>query len=199
MEQKPGLIVKKAELETVCGIKSSFPQHELPEFAFAGKSNVGKSSLINALLQRKALARTSSSPGKTQTVNFYNLNDACYLVDLPGYGYTKASESVRAEWGRMVERYLKQSRSLKRIFLLVDMRHKPTGDDRQMFDWIVSKGYEPVVIATKADKLGKNDKPKSLRLIRETFDLNDQHILIPFSSETKEGREDIYQLLEEVL
>ena len=199
MEQKPGLIVKKAELETVCGIKSSFPQHELPEFAFAGKSNVGKSSLINALLQRKALARTSSSPGKTQTVNFYNLNEACYLVDLPGYGYTKASESVRAEWGRMVERYLKQSRSLKRIFLLVDMRHKPTGDDRQMFDWIVSKGYEPVVIATKADKLGKNDKPKSLRLIRETFDLNDQHILIPFSSETKEGREDIYQLLEEVL
>ena len=199
MEQKPGLIVKKAELETVCGIKSSFPQHELPEFAFAGKSNVGKSSLINALLQRKALARTSSSPGKTQTVNFYNLNDACYLVDLPGYGYTKASESVRAEWGRMVERYLKQSRSLRRIFLRVDMRHKPTGDDRQMFDWIVSKGFEPVVIATKADKLGKNDKPKSLRLIRETFDLNDQHILIPFSSETKEGREDIYQLLEEVL
>ena len=199
MEQKTGLIVKKAELETVCGIKSSFPQHELPEFAFAGKSNVGKSSLINALLQRKALARTSSSPGKTQTVNFYNLNDACYLVDLPGYGYTKASESVRADWGRMVERYLKQSRSLRRVFLLVDMRHKPTGDDRQMFDWIVSKGFDPVVIATKADKLGKNDKPKSLRLIRETFDLNDQHILIPFSAETKEGREDIYQLLEEDL
>ena len=192
-------IVKKAELETVCGIKSTFPVHEIPEFAFAGKSNVGKSSLINALLQRKALARTSASPGKTQTINFYNLNDACYLVDLPGYGYTKIAESVKADWGRMVERYLKQSRSLRRIFLLVDIRHKPSADDRMMYDWILSKGFKPVVIATKADKLGKNDTPKSLRLIRETLDLKGNDILIPFSSESKSGREDIYQLLEEDL
>ena len=191
-------IIKKAELETVCGIKSRFPDNELPEFAFAGKSNVGKSSLINALMQRKALARTSASPGKTQTINYYNVNDEYYFVDLPGYGYTKVAESVKAEWGKMVERYLKHSTTLLRVFLLVDIRHKPTADDRLMFDWIRSQGFDPVIIATKADKLGKNDKPKALKLIRETLDMSDQEILIPFSAETKSGRDDIYKLLEEV-
>ncbi|MDO4960747.1 MAG: ribosome biogenesis GTP-binding protein YihA/YsxC [Eubacteriales bacterium] len=188
--------ILKAELETVCGITSKFPEHIIPEFAFAGKSNVGKSSLINALMQRKSLARTSASPGKTQTINYYNVNDEYYFVDLPGYGYTKVSESVKAEWGRMVERYLKKSRMLKAVFLLVDIRHKPTEDDKLMFTWIRSQGFEPVVIATKSDKLGKNDKPKALKLIRETLKLTENDILIPFSSETKDGREDIYKFLD---
>ncbi len=197
MEQAAKKIIK-AELETVCGIKSRFPEHELPEFAFAGKSNVGKSSLINALMQRKALARTSAQPGKTQTVNFYNVNDEYYFVDLPGYGYTKASESARLEWGKMVEKYLRQTRSLKRIFLLTDIRHKPTADDRQMYDWICAQGFEPIIIATKADKLGKNDTVKALKLIRETFGLGEGDILIPFSAETKTGRNEIYMILEEI-
>ncbi len=197
MEQ-PAKKIIKAELETVCGVKSRFPEHELPEFAFAGKSNVGKSSLINALMQRKALARTSAQPGKTQTVNFYNVNDEYYFVDLPGYGYTKASPSARLDWGRMVERYLRQTRSLKRIFLLTDIRHKPTADDRQMYDWIRAQGLEPAIIATKADKLGKNDTVKALKLIRESFDLGDKDTLIPFSAETKSGRDDIYRILEEM-
>jgi len=190
--------IKKAELETVCGITSKFPEHEIPEFAFAGKSNVGKSSLINALMQRKSLARTSAQPGKTQTINYYNINDEYYFVDLPGYGYTKISESVKAEWGKMVERYLKRSATLLRVFLLVDMRHKPTSDDRLMFDWIRSQGFEPVIIATKSDKLGKNDSPKALKHIRETLGMTKEEILIPFSAENKSGRDDIYRLLEEV-
>lgn len=198
MSLDAGKIIKKAELETVCGVKSSFPEHRIPEFAFAGKSNVGKSSLINSLMQRKSLARTSASPGKTQTINFYNVNDEYYFVDLPGYGYTKASESVRAEWGRMVERYLKQSRMLLRVFLLVDIRHRPTSDDRLMYNWIHSQGFDPVVVATKSDKLGKNDKPKALKLIRETLGMKEEELLIPYSSESKEGREDIYSLLEEI-
>ena len=130
----PGIKIKKAELETVCGITSSFPENIHPEFAFAGKSNVGKSSLINALMQRKSLARTSATPGKTQTINFYHVNDEFYLVDLPGYGFTKANESVRAKWGKMVERYLKKTKQLQKVFLLVDMRHKPTADDCMMYD-----------------------------------------------------------------
>ena len=188
----------KAELETVCGITSKFPEHELPEFAFAGKSNVGKSSLINALMQRRSLARTSAQPGKTQTINYYNVNDEYYFVDLPGYGYTRVTESVKAEWGKMVERYLKRSKTLKGIFLLVDIRHKPTADDRLMFDWICSQGFEPIIIATKSDKLGKNDTPKAVKLIRETFGLDKNDTLIPFSAENKSGREDIYRLLEEI-
>lgn len=196
--ESPAKIIKKAELETVCGITSRFPDNDLPEFAFAGKSNVGKSSLINALMQRKSLARTSAQPGKTQTINFYNVNDEFYFVDLPGYGYTKISESVKADWGRMVERYLKHSSMLRMVFLLVDIRHKPTTDDRLMFDWVHSQGFDPVIIATKADKLGKNDKPKALKLIRESFGADGDIKLIPFSAETKSGRDDIYKLLEEV-
>ena len=192
------MIIKDVNLETVCGITSKLPANTQPEFAFAGKSNVGKSSLINALMQRKSLARTSAQPGKTQTINYYNINDEYYFVDLPGYGYTKISESVKAEWGKMVERYLKRSATLLRVFLLVDMRHKPTSDDRLMFDWIRSQGFEPVIIATKSDKLGKNDSPKALKLIRETLGMTKEEILIPFSAENKSGRDDIYRLLEEV-
>ncbi len=193
------LIIKSAELETVCGVTSRFPDNELPEFAFAGKSNVGKSSLINALLNRKSLARTSAQPGKTQTINFYRVNDSFYFVDLPGYGYTKASEQVKAQWGRMVERYLHKSGMLIKVFLLVDMRHKPTEDDRLMYDWIEAQGFEPVIIATKSDKLKKNEKPKALKLIRETFGLKEDSLIIPVSSENKSGISDIHELIKNSL
>lgn len=195
MQDKPSLIIKSAELETVCGITSKMPENALPEYAFAGKSNVGKSSLINALVQRKALARTSATPGKTQTVNFYRVNDELYFVDLPGYGFTKVNETVKRKWGQMVERYLKKSAQLQRIFLLVDMRHKPTGDDCMMYEWIVHNGYRPVVVATKHDKLKKNEIPKAKKLIRETLGMREEDILIPFSAETKFGREEIYGLM----
>ena len=188
-------VVKKVSLETVCGITSKIPANEHPEFAFAGKSNVGKSSLINALINRKAFARTSAQPGKTQTINFYNVNDDFYLVDLPGYGYTRIAESVKADWGKMVERYLKKSSMLIKVFLLVDMRHKPTEDDRLMYDWIVSQGFTPVIIATKSDKLKKNEKPKALKLIRDTFGLPDDGIIIPFSAIDKTGLNDIYAVI----
>jgi len=188
-------VVKKVSLETVCGITSKIPANEHPEFAFAGKSNVGKSSLINALINRKAFARTSAQPGKTQTINFYNVNDDFYLVDLPGYGYTRIAESVKADWGKMVERYLKKSSMLIKVFLLVDMRHKPTEDDRLMYDWIVSQGFTPVIIATKSDKLKKNEKPKALKLIRDTFGFPDDGIIIPFSAIDKTGLNDIYSVI----
>ena len=188
-------VVKKVSLETVCGITSKIPANEHPEFAFAGKSNVGKSSLINALINRKAFARTSAQPGKTQTINFYNINDDFYLVDLPGYGYTRIAESVKADWGKMVERYLKKSSMLIKVFLLVDMRHKPTEDDRLMYDWIVSQGFAPVIIATKSDKLKKNEKPKALKLIRDTFGLPDDGVIIPFSAIDKNGLNDIYAVI----
>ncbi len=195
-----------AKLETVCGIRSRLPENELPEFAFAGRSNVGKSSLINALVQRKALARTSATPGKTQTINYYRVavrqeqeegtkESSFYLVDLPGYGYTKVSQSVKAEWGKMVERYLKKSGTLRLVFLLVDIRHKPTEDDCLMYRWILEQGFSPVVAATKADKLRKNEKTAALRLIRETLGMGEETVLVPFSAETKEGREAIYQLV----
>lgn len=185
--------IKNVALETVCGVRSRLPDSRFPEFAFAGKSNVGKSSLINLLMNRKSLARTSAQPGKTQTINFYNVNDELYLVDLPGYGYTKASEHVKAEWGRMVERYLKKSRMLKCVFLLVDIRHKPTADDKLMYDWIVSEGFTPVIIATKADKLKKSEKPAALKLIRETLCLGTDGIIIPTSVTERVGADAIYE------
>ena len=147
------MIIKNVSLDIVCGITSTLPDTELPEVAFAGKSNVGKSSLINALMNRKALARTSASPGKTQTINFYNINDAMYLVDLPGYGYAKVSQSVKEQWGKLIERYLQKSKQLKAVFLLIDIRHDPSANDKMMYDWIVHNGYQPIIIATKVDKL----------------------------------------------
>ena len=199
VNEAPSLKIKKAELETVCGISSVFPVNTRPEFAFAGKSNVGKSSLINALMQRKSLARVSQTPGKTQTVNFYNINDEFYMVDLPGYGFTKVSETVKAKWGRMVERYLKSSHMLRAVFLLVDMRHKPTADDVLMYSWILENGFHPIVIATKRDKLKKNEIPKAVKLIRETLSMEEDDRLIQFSAETKQGREEIYELMRELM
>ena len=190
------MIIRKAELETVCGITSTLPENLLPEFAFAGKSNVGKSSLINGLLNRRALARTSSQPGKTQTINFYNVNDDLYFVDLPGYGYAKVSVEVKAKWGKMIERYLKKSKMLKCIFLLIDIRHDPSANDKLMYDWIVSNGYKPVIIATKLDKLKRSQVQKHVKMVREGLGLAKEDILIPFSAETKQGRDEIWALIE---
>ncbi len=190
------MIVRKAELETVCGITSTLPENLLPEFAFAGKSNVGKSSLINGLLNRRALARTSSQPGKTQTINFYNVNDDLYFVDLPGYGYAKVSVEVKAKWGKMIERYLKKSKMLKCIFLLIDIRHDPSANDKLMYDWIVSNGYKPVIIATKLDKLKRSQIQKHVKMVREGLGLEKEDVLIPFSAETKQGRDEIWALIE---
>lgn len=190
------MIIKSAELETVCGITSRLPENELPEFAFAGKSNVGKSSLINALMNRKSLARTSSQPGKTQTINFYLINQNMYYVDLPGYGYAKVSVEVKAKWGKMIERYLRSSKALKCVFLLIDIRHEPSANDRMMYDWIVENGYHPVIIATKLDKIKRSQTEKQVKLIRDTLGMGKDGVLIPFSAETKQGREEIWAYLE---
>lgn len=192
------MIIKKAGLQTVCGVKSFLPEHTEAEFAFAGKSNVGKSSLINALLNRKALARTSATPGKTQTINYYHINDEFYFVDLPGYGYTKADVSARSSWGTMVERYLKKSTSLKTVFLLTDIRHKPSADDLLMFSWITENGFEPVIVATKADKLGKNDRIKAEKLIKETFFPDGNGNMFPVSSSTRKGIDEIWNYIEKI-
>ena len=193
------MIVKSAELETVCGITSKLPDNDLPEIALAGKSNVGKSSLINGLLNRKSLARTSAQPGKTQTINFYNVNKNLYFVDLPGYGYAKVSVEIRAKWGKMIERYLHGSPQLKKVFLLIDIRHVPSENDCMMYDWIVDNGYEPVIICTKLDKIKRSQVQKNLKLIREKLDLVPGTTMIPFSAQTKQGRDEIWNLIEETL
>ncbi len=191
--------VTKVNLETVCGITSKLPENLLPEFAFAGKSNVGKSSLINGLMNRKSYARTSSQPGKTQTINFYNINEQLYFVDLPGYGYAKVSMELRAKWGKMIERYLKKSLQLKLIFLLVDIRHEPSENDRDMYDWIVHNGFQPIVIATKLDKINRSQIAKQSKLIRTSLKMPKEGILIPFSAETKQGRDEIWEKIEALL
>ena len=193
------MIIQNVSLETVCGITSKLPDHTMPEVAFAGKSNVGKSSLINAVMNRKSLARTSAQPGKTQTINFYHVNDTFYLVDLPGYGYTRANEQIRAQWGKMVERYLKSSRQLRAVFLLVDIRHDPSENDKKMYRWILHNGYEPILVATKLDKIKKSQVSNRLLAIRKTLQTGKEAVVIPFSSTTKQGREEIYELLDHIL
>lgn len=193
------MVIRKVELETVCGITSKLPENTRPEVAFAGKSNVGKSSLINGLLNRKALARTSSQPGKTQTINFYNVNDTMYLVDLPGYGYARVSEETKAKWGRMIENYLHGSKQLKAVFLLIDIRHEPSANDRDMYNWIVYQGYEPIIIATKLDKIKRSQVQKQMKLLREGLQLVPGTKIIPFSAETKQGREEIWEIIDAVV
>ncbi|MBC5706932.1 YihA family ribosome biogenesis GTP-binding protein [Hungatella sp. L12] len=193
------MIIKTVELETVCGITSKLPDNTKPEFAFAGKSNVGKSSLINALMNRKAYARTSSQPGKTQTINFYNINDALYYVDLPGYGYAKVAQEVKAKWGKMIENYLHQSPMLKRVFLLIDIRHDPSVNDKTMYDWIVYNGYQPVIIATKLDKINRSQVQKHMKMVRQGLGIGQAVTVIPFSAETKQGRDEIWALIEEMM
>ena len=188
--------IKNVELSIVCGITSTLPETDRVEIAFAGKSNVGKSSLINALMNRKALARTSATPGKTQTINFYNINDIMYLVDLPGYGYAKVSEREKEQWGKLIDRYLNTSKQLKAVFLLIDIRHEPSANDKLMYEWIVAQGYHPIIIATKLDKLKRSQVQKHVKMIKDGLKLLPGTIVIPFSSETKQGREEIWELIE---
>lgn len=188
--------IKSVNLETVCGVTSKLPQNQRIEVAFAGRSNVGKSSLINALMNRKNYAKTSSQPGKTQTINFYNINDEFYLVDLPGYGYAKRSQELKKKWGRMIEGYLKDSKVLRLVFLLVDIRHRPNENDKQMYNWCVTYGYNPIIIATKEDKVKRSEKKKKLKEIEEALQVVDGTPIIPFSSLTKIGKEDILDYIE---
>ena len=191
--------IKNVSLDIVCGVTSTLPQTGRLEVAFAGKSNVGKSSLINGLMNRKALARTSSEPGKTQTINFYNVNDVMYLVDLPGYGFARVSKEESARWGRMIEKYLHTSQDLKAVFLLVDIRHAPGANDKMMYQWIVDSGFKPIIIATKLDKIKKSQVQKQLKLIRTTLEVLPDTLMIPFSAQTKQGRDEIWALMDELI
>ena len=190
------MIIRNVNLETVCGITSMLPENTLPEIAFAGKSNVGKSSLINALINRKSYARISATPGKTQTINFYNINEEMYLVDLPGYGYAKVSEQEKVKWGQLIERYLHGSKQLQAVFLLIDIRHDPSANDKMMYDWIVAQGYYQIIIATKLDKIKRSQIDKQIKAIKTGLNLVPGTKIIPFSSVTKQGRDDIWDLVE---
>ena len=193
------MVIKNVSLETVIGVTSKIPDNQMPEIAFAGKSNVGKSSLINALMNRKSLARTSSQPGKTQTINFYNINDELYFVDLPGYGYAKVSQQEKEKWGKMIEKYLHRSKVLQAVFLLVDIRHEPSANDKQMYEWIMANGYHPIVIATKLDKINRSQVAKQVKIVKQGLGVDKDTIVIPFSAETKQGREEIYDLIDQMI
>lgn len=189
------MVIKSVELETVCGITSKLPDNSFPEIAFSGKSNVGKSSLINGLVNRKSLARTSAQPGKTQTINFYNVNKNLYFVDLPGYGYAKVSKDLQGKWGNMIENYLRTSKQLKAVFLLVDIRHEPSTNDKTMYDWIVYNGFNPIIIATKLDKIKRSQVQKNISLIKKGLEVEPDTTIIPYSSVTKQGREEIWEVI----
>lgn len=193
------MIIRNVSLETVCGYTSKLPENTKPEIAFAGKSNVGKSSLINALMNRKSLARTSGQPGKTQTINFYNVNDELYLIDLPGYGFAKVSEKEKQKWGQMIENYLHTSKQLRAVFLLIDIRHDPSANDRMMYEWMVYQGFHPIIIATKLDKIKRSQLQKQLKAIRTGLNVEPETIIIPFSAQTKQGREEIWELAEQIV
>lgn len=193
------MVIKSVELEIVCGITSKLPDTDKPEVAFAGKSNVGKSSLINGLMNRKSLARTSAQPGKTQTINYYNINDAMYLVDLPGYGYAKVSQKEKEKWGQMIENYLHTSKQLKAVFLLIDIRHGPSANDKQMYDWIVYQGYDPIIIATKLDKINRSQIQKHVKMLRTGLNVKPGTPIMPYSALTKQGREEIWELMDSLL
>lgn len=193
------MVIKSLSLETVCGITSKLPENDKPEIAFAGKSNVGKSSLINALMNRKSFARTSSQPGKTQTINFYNINDAMYCVDLPGYGFAKVSKEVQEKWGKMIENYLHKSKMLKAVFLLIDIRHEPGANDRNMYQWILANGYEPIIIATKLDKISKGQVQKHVKIIKNALNVTPNTVVIPFSATSKQGRDEIWTLIDSLV
>lgn len=190
------MVIKNVNLETVCGITSTLPENQHPEVAFSGKSNVGKSSLINGLMNRKAYARVSQQPGKTQTINYYNVNDEIYIVDLPGYGFANVSQAVKAKWGKMIENYLRKSRQLRMVFLLVDIRHEPSANDKHMYSWIIENGFYPAIIATKLDKIKRSQIQKNVKAIREGLGVQPGTMIIPFSAETKQGREEIWELID---
>lgn len=190
------MVIKSLELETVCGITSSLPQHDTIEMAFWGRSNVGKSSLLNTLWNRKSMARISAQPGKTQTINYYNVNDICYMVDLPGYGYAKVSREVAAKWMKMIEKYLAVSNALRVVFLLVDIRHEPSKKDVEVYRMLFEKGFNPLIIATKADKVSKNIKNRNVEQIRKTLHASKETPIIPFSSVTREGKDEIWEYID---
>lgn len=193
------MVIKNVNLETVCGITSKLPENTLPEVAFAGKSNVGKSSMINALMNRKSYAKTSSQPGKTQTINFYNINEVFYCVDLPGYGYAKTSVETRQKWGKMIEKYLKTSKQLRQVFLLIDIRHKPSENDRIMYEWIEYQGYSPIIIATKLDKINRSQIQKQIKIVREGLGMPSDGLIIPFSAETKQGLDKLWEVIDDIV
>ena len=193
------MVIKSINLETVCGITSTLPDNDRPEVAFAGKSNVGKSSMINALMNRKSYARISATPGKTQTINFYNINDALYLVDLPGYGYARVSEKEKEQWGRMIERYLHSSSQLKAVFLLIDIRHEPSANDKLMYNWLKHYDYDIIVVATKKDKIKRSQVQKQLSVIKKGLNMVPEDTLIAFSGETKDGVEELWSILEKLI
>lgn len=188
---------QSVEFEAAASRADQLKKSDLPEIVFSGKSNVGKSSLINKLVNRKALARVSATPGKTATINFFRLPE-CRFVDLPGYGYAKVSAAEKEKWGKMIEGYLHNSKELRAVFLLVDIRHKPSANDKQMYDWICHNGYEPVIIATKLDKLKRSQVAKSLKEIRIGLGLPKEGKILPFSAETKQGRDEIWALIDEL-
>lgn len=190
------MIIKSLELETVCGITSTLPQHKKLEMAFWGRSNVGKSSLLNVLWNRKSMARISAQPGKTQTINYYNVNDLCYMVDLPGYGYAKVSKELAAKWMKMIEKYLDTSEALRVIFLLIDIRHEPTKKDIEMYQLLYKKGFNPLIIATKADKISKGARAKQIALIRKTLKADAETPILPFSALNKEGKDEIWEYID---
>lgn len=193
------MVIKNVNLETVCGVTSKFPENEHIELAFAGKSNVGKSSLINGLMNRKSLARTSQQPGKTQTINYYNINNELYFVDLPGYGYAKVSEAEKAKWGKMIEKYLHTSKMLRVVFLLIDIRHDPSRNDKQMYDWILNQGFEPVIIATKLDKINRSQVQKQIKAIKTGLEVVEGTKIFPYSAISKQGRDEIYEYIDQVI
>lgn len=193
------MVIKNVNLDIVCGVTSKLPETTMPEIAFAGKSNVGKSSLINGLMNRKSYARTSSQPGKTQTINYYNINNELYFVDLPGYGYARANEQVKAKWGKLIEDYLHQSKQIKMVLLLIDIRHAPSENDQIMYEWICKHGYKPIIIATKADKLKRSQIDKQLQMIANTLQVMEDTYIVPYSAISKQGRDDIYELIDQML
>lgn len=191
--------VNQAELDKVAVNPGGYPQTGLPEIAFVGKSNVGKSSLINSLVNRRALARTSGQPGKTRTINFFLIEKCLYFVDLPGYGYAKVSKSEKEKWGGMIEAYLKERETLQAVVLLIDIRHPPSANDKMMFDWFLYYGHRMIVVATKSDKIKRSQLSKHTAMIRKELGLEKDQLLIPFSSETKAGKEELWQVFDEML
>lgn len=193
------MVIRSVELEIVCGVTSRLPDTDKPEIAFAGKSNVGKSSLINGLMNRKSLARTSAQPGKTQTINYYNINNCMYLVDLPGYGYARTNVKEKEKWGKMIENYLHTSKQLQAVFLLIDIRHEPSANDKQMYEWVVYQGYNPIIIATKLDKIKRSQVAKHVKMIKAGLNVKPETLVLPYSSLTKQGREEIWSLIDDLL
>ncbi len=188
--------VNNVKLDVVAVKPSQYPQEVLPEFAFVGKSNVGKSSLLNAMINRRALARTSQTPGKTRTINFYKIEEALYFVDLPGYGYAKLSKSETKNWGAMIEGYLKKREQLKCIVMLVDIRHEPSKNDVQMFEWLRHYNYNMVLVATKLDKINRSQIQKQISILRKSLGMASSELIIPFSAETKQGKEALWEYIE---